>query len=232
MKCVIMQPTYLPWAGYFNLISQADIFVFLDDVQYEKSSWQSRNRIILNNQSHLLSVPVQKLSLSQTISTIKLDDRRNWRTKHFKTIEHAYSKHPYQKEILMILQGLFDKSVQNLSELNICLIQILSEHLELSTKFLRASDLNIDGKRSEHIFKICEYLNCNEYLSPIGSKQYLQEDKVFEQSKIKLLFQEYEPMPYPQLKCLNFISHLSIIDVVANIGWQGALEYIQNGKIN
>jgi len=227
-----MQPTYLPWAGYFNLISQADIFVFLDDVQYERRSWQSRNRILLNNQPYFLSVPVHSLSLSQLINTIKIDEIRNWRTKHFKTIEQTYSKHPYHKEILIILQCLLDKSLQNLSELNIYLIQTLSKHLGLTTNFLRASDLNIGGKRSEHILKICEYLNCNEYLSPIGSKEYLLEDKVFEQSKIKLLFQEYEPMPYPQLKCPNFISHLSIIDVVANIGWQRALEYTQNGKIN
>ncbi|PZU94879.1 MAG: hypothetical protein DCE90_13740 [Pseudanabaena sp.] len=231
MKCVIMQPTYLPWAGYFNLISQADIFVFLDDVQYERRSWQSRNRILLNNQPYFLTVPVHSLSQSQIINTIKLDDSQNWRAKHFKTVEHTYSKHPYQKEILIVLQCLFDKSVQNLSELDIVLIQILAEHLGLSTKFLRASELNIDGKRSEHILKICEYLNCHEYLSPIGSKEYLQEDKVFEKSKINLSFQEYQPKPYPQLKCSNFISHLSIIDVVANIGWQGALEYIQNGKI-
>ncbi|MFO0128421.1 MAG: WbqC family protein [Pseudanabaena sp.] len=226
-----MQPTYLPWAGYFNLISQADIFVFLDDVQYERRSWQSRNRILLNNKPYFLTVPVHSLTQSQIINTIKLDDSQNWRAKHFKTVEHTYSKHPYQKEILIILQCLFDKSVQNLSELNIVLIQTLSGYLGLSKKFLRASDLNIDGKRSEHIFKICEYLNCNEYLSPIGSKEYLQEDKVFEQSKIKLSFQKYEPATYPQLKCPNFISHLSIIDVVANIGWQGTLEYIKNGKI-
>jgi WbqC-like protein family len=230
MKCVIMQPTYLPWSGYFNLIAQADIFVFLDDVQYEKCSWQNRNRIPLKNQPYWLSVPVQHSGHTQLINTIRLDDQRNWRYKHLRLLEQTYSKHPYQKEILSSVQCLVDRSIVHLADLNIRLIQIFSDSLGLTTKFLRASKLNIGGKRSKHVLNICEYLNCDEYLSPIGAKEYLREDGVFENSAIKLSFQHYDPSPYLQLKCNNFISHLSILDVVANIGWQKTLEYVQTGK--
>jgi len=231
MKCAIMQPTYLPWAGYFNLIAQVDVFVFLDDVQHERQSWQSRNRILLNNQPYWISLPVKRLTHSQIINTIELDDMRNWRRKHLQLLEQTYSKHPYRREILNDIQCLSDKSINYLADLNIHLVRKFSDSLGLTTSFLRASDLNIGGKRSEHLYKICDYLNCDTYLSPLGSKEYLQEDRVFDNSAIKLLFQEYEPLPYPQLKCPNFISHLSIIDVIANNGWHKTLEYVQTGKI-
>jgi hypothetical protein len=232
MKCAIMQPTYLPWPGYFNLMAQVDIFVFLDDVQYERRSWQSRNRIILNNQPSWITVPVRSLQQSQIINTIELDDEQNWRHKHLSLLKHTYSKHPYQKEVMNSVCCLSDKSIKKLIDLNINLIQTFSDGLGLTCKLLLASDLNVDGKRSEHLYKICQYLKCDEYLSPLGSKDYLEEDGVFEKSAVKLSFQQYEPSPYPQLKSSSFIDHLSIIDVVANLGWQQSLEYVRTGSVS
>ena len=80
--CSIMQPTYLPWAGYFNLISSSDFFVFLDDVQFSKQSWQNRNRILIGDKMHWLTVPVLRENLKDKIYKIKIDDTRNWRKKH------------------------------------------------------------------------------------------------------------------------------------------------------
>lgn len=231
MKCVIMQPTYLPWAGYFNLIAQADIFVFLDDVQYEQRSWQSRNRILLEGQPRWITVPVRCLTQSQIIQTIQVDDEQKWRHKHFQLLKQAYAKHPYLKEVLDSIQAISDYSISYLADFNIKMICKFSENLGLSPKFERASNLQLGGKRSEHLFKICEYLGCDEYLSPIGSLQYLAEDGVFENTAINLEFQHYLPTAYPQLKSTTFISHLSIIDVVANLGWQQASNYVLNGRI-
>ena len=104
MKCVVMQPTYLPWSGYFNLISQAKVFVFLDDVQYEKCSWQNRNRILLNGKDHWITASALKESLSQHISTIRTDDKHNWRKKNYKLLQATYGQHPYGKEVLDILK--------------------------------------------------------------------------------------------------------------------------------
>ena len=92
MKCVVMQPTYLPWTGYFNLIFQSDVFVFLDDVQYERGSWQNRNRILLNGQPHFLTVPSIRTQLSEQIKMVEIDAKKNWRSKHVKTIKQAYGK--------------------------------------------------------------------------------------------------------------------------------------------
>src|SRR5437870_5440085 len=100
MKCVIMQPTYLPWSGYFNLMSQATVFVFLDDVQYERSSWQNRNRVLVNGAPHLITVPALRLSLNQSIRTVQVDDKHPWRSKHISLLEQTYAKHPYASEML------------------------------------------------------------------------------------------------------------------------------------
>jgi hypothetical protein len=222
-----MQPTYMPWAGYFNLIAQADVFVFLDDVQYEKSSWQSRNRILVDDKIHLITVPSKRLYLGQKIKDIQIDDNSNWRYKQFKLISQTYSQHPFVGDILSVIEIILDPSIIFLSDLNTKIINLLSLKLGLSTRFIFSSNLNIIGHRSERLVKICEYLNCDEYLSPLGSADYLTKDGNFQKSDVKLLFQEYIPAPYPQRKQSSFISHLSILDVIANLGWNQSLKYVQ-----
>ncbi|WKT81354.1 WbqC family protein [Thermosynechococcus sp. PP45] len=223
-----MQPTYLPWAGYFNLISLVDIFIFLDDVQYEKSSWQNRNRILINHQPHFLTVPILHKSLSQKINEIEIDDKKNWRKKHSISIQNNYAKCRYIEHILPIIDIIYDKKITNLCELNIKIITLISKLLDLSPVFLVSSQLGIEGKRSEKIIKICQYLGCEEYISPIGAKEYIDKDGLFNNSMIKLTFQEFIPTAYPQKDSNNFISHLSIIDLVANIGWSSASDYVRS----
>lgn len=228
MRCAIMQPTYLPWAGYFNLISQVDKFVFLDDVQFEKRSWQSRNRVILNKQITWLTVPVSQVSQQQIIRTVELAEEPHWRNKHVRVLEHAYAKHPYKHEVFNIAQLIADTATPYLVDLNIVLIKAIAERLGLSPKFFRASDLAVGGKRSEHLFRICETLQCEEYLSPVGSAEYLAGDGIFDNGTVRLFFQDYVPQPYMQKGLEDFVSHLSIIDVAANIGWAEAAEYIKS----
>src|SRR5258708_7586617 len=127
--CVIMQPTYLPWAGYFNLIHQADAFVFLDDVQFEKQSWQNRNRVILDGQPHWLTVSVNRESLQQKIFEITLDEKANWREKHVRLIEQVYSKKPFKSDLSEILELIIDKNTKLLNELNTKIIQKCCEKM-------------------------------------------------------------------------------------------------------
>ncbi|MCS6940512.1 MAG: WbqC family protein [Roseiflexus sp.] len=222
-----MQPTYLPWAGYFNLISLVDIFVFLDDVQYEKSSWQNRNRILINHQPHFLTVPVLHRSINQKINEIEIDDKKNWRKKHSASIQNNYARCRYLESLSPVIDIICDKKITKLCELNIKIIMLISKLLNLSPIFLVSSQLGIEGKRSEKIIKICRHIGCNEYISPIGAKEYITEDGLFNNSSIKLIFQEFIPTAYPQKQNNKFTSHLSIVDLVANIGWSGASDYIR-----
>jgi WbqC-like protein family len=226
MRCAIMQPTYLPWVGYFNLISQVDIFVFLDDVQFERRSWQSRNRILLDGNEHWLTVPVHSERQTQRLDTIQIDFSQKWQRKHVLGLEQAYRKTPDFKEIAMVLEFLQQAHGMTLANLNINLIQMIAQALNLNTQFITASSLNLPDTRSQHLLNICNALGCQEYLSPLGSQTYLIEDGLFQKSSVQLRFQAYIPQPYPQLKSSIFKSHLSILDLIANIGIQQTIQHV------
>ncbi len=225
---VIMQPTYLPWAGYFNLMSEADVFVFLDDVQFEKQSWQQRNRVLVHGQPHWLTVPVRHESLSQLIRDIRIIAENPWRRKHASLIEQNYCRHPFFAELNAVLQLLNDDSLDRLAELNMAIIQRVAHQLALHPSLGCASQLGVSGSRSEKLLGICEHFGCEKYLSPVGSAEYLEKDGVFSKAKVRLCFQDFSPAPYPQHGTETFCSHLSILDVIANIGVEQTKSYIRS----
>lgn len=221
MKCAIMQPTYLPWAGYFSLLSTVDTFVFLDDVQFSKGSWQQRNRILLNGKEHYLTVPILKKGKStQLISEVKIDHSKPWKRKHLQTLKQAYIKYPFAEEIIPLLKEWIDSENKFLVDLNIKIIKVISEKLDLHPTFVKSSDIAVSGKRSEYLINICQQLRADTYISPPGSKQYIDEEDLFAKSDINIEYFSYSPQPYLQVKNSNFISHLSIVDMIANIGFE------------
>jgi len=225
MKCVIMQPTFLPWAGYFHLMAEADVFVFLDDVQLVKQSWQTRNRILLNGQPHWISVPIVHTSLRQNIFGTKLCAPQYWQDKLCRTLIQTYAHHPYGGAVNSLVT-LLERPWGSLAALNIALIHRICDGMGWwTTKCHLASELNIHAPRTERLIKICEHFGCDEYLSPQGSRDYLEEDGFTTKTNIKLSFQDYTPAPYPQHGSDTFVSHLSMVDVLANLGWAGASEY-------
>jgi len=228
-KCAIMQPTYLPWAGYFNLMNQVDCFVFLDDVQFERRSWQNRNRILLNGREHLLTVPVVKVDRSTPINQIKICNETNWRFDHWKTLMTAYKKAPYGTEMLELLEKYYNTDsldLQFLSEFNQSIIRALATSLGIGCQFLRASYLGCKGKRTTHLIAICEAVGASIYVTSCGAVNYLKEDGFSAQTPIELWFQDYLPKPYPQRKVVEFVSHLSIVDVIAHIGIEMTKSYV------
>lgn len=227
MKCAIMQPTYLPWSGYFNLIKEVDYFVILDDIQFNKRSWQQRNRILQNGQELYLSIPVfTKGKREQKIYEVEIDNQTNWRESHLKSLTMSYSKSPYKNELLPFLVELYKFETSSLLEFNIKFIELMIDFLGLKTKIIFSKDLPLFGKKSSYLLEICEYLGCNTYLSPVGSKEYIEEERIFESSDVKVIYQSYKPCEYNQLSTTEFVSHLSIIDVVFNLGREQTKKYI------
>jgi len=228
IKCAIMQPTYLPWAGYFNLISEVDHFVFLDDVQFEKQSWQNRNRILLNGQPHWLTVPVKRESLGQKIYEIKLDRDLPWRTKQIKTLKNLYSKSPFKDDLEPIISVIEDSKVELLSHLNTEIIRLVAKNFNLKTKFHFSRALNVFGERSERLIKICLHLGATCYLSPPGAREYIEKDGAFRESIVELKYHTFEPAPYIQDPTAEFISYLSIVDILPRLGWKSTRDYCCN----
>ena len=227
MKCAIMQPTFMPWSGYFNLMASVDVFVFLDDAQFQKSSWHNRNRIPVNGAPHWLTVPVMHRTLSQSILHTPVSPETVWREKMVRLLQQVYAKHPFCSELTLFTAIILDPVYTSLAQLNIALINLISKKLNISCRTLRSSELNIDGVRTQRLLAMLENLGATEYLSPQGARTYLTEDGFTEQKAISLSYQLFDAGSYSQAKSAHFIEKLSILDVVMNMGWNGAREYIK-----
>ncbi len=228
MAIAIMQPTYLPWAGYFNLMNRVDRFIFLNNVKFEKSSWQTRNQILVNKQSRYITLPTTGSRL-QVINEVLLNDNTPWRSRHIKTLEQAYKKTTYGGDILNCISPVIENnSLVFLQDITMAIIEAIAGQLHIHCTIFRSSDINTKGKRSGRLVELCQYFNDTSYFSPAGARQYIQQDGCLENAGITVEYQHYQPEPYPQKTVQTFVPYLSIVDVVAHIGWTGARQYIRS----
>lgn len=225
MTAAIMQPTYLPWAGYFNLIARVDRFVLLNDVQFAKPSWQMRNRIMLQGRVQFITVPTLG-SRNQLISEVRLAPE-DWRSKHQKMLEHAYAKHPHGAAALgAVVPVLGDRSLDKLQDLNRRLLESLCATLSLDARLVWSSELAAAGQRSAHLLGILNQLGERNYLSPPGSADYIAEDALLDAAGVSVEYQHFEPHAYAQRGAPQFEPRLSIVDVIASLGAVAARDYV------
>ena len=223
-----MQPTYLPWIGYFKLIQEADLFVFLDDVQFARRSWQSRNKILLSGAEIFLTVPVKQTGQrSQHICDTLIDESHPWKRKHLRTITQAYAASPHGNWVLTFLETIFNSNEKNLSILNQKIIQHFAMELGLKTKFICSSELNCSGNKSEKLINILQKVGAEAYLSSTGSQSYIEDEGLFHESKIPVKYQNYNPKEYSQLKSKTFVPFLSIVDLFFNYEIAAAISYME-----
>ena len=225
-----MQPHFLPWAGYFNLISKSDKFIFLDDAQFSKNNWHNRNRILNEEKVSWISVPIVSGKLNKKINETEIVNTIYWKKKMIKKIYSFYSKHPFRKDVELILTKIDQYNEKSLVNLNIKLIKFISNKIGLNkVEFLNSSDLNIEKNliRTEKIIKILQHVNASEYLTPEGSLEYLKEDKFKKRCSIKLNIRIFKIKTYKQHGSINFYDKLSILDLIANKGWRDCLEYVK-----
>jgi len=231
VKLAISQPTYLPWLGYFDLIDQVDGFVFLDNVQFEKRSWQQRNRIKGPHGLILLTVPVTVSGrFHQTVADAVISDVVH-QEKHRRSVEMNYRRSlffdAYWPSFSSTLQAGWESG--RLVELNILLIKWCMRQLGIEKRLWRATDLPCEGRRGELLAKICQYLDANEYLSVPGSAAYLvNEEHEFSSRGIRVFFQRFEHPEYNQL-FPPFLPYASAIDLIFNHG-TSAIEILRSGR--
>jgi len=232
--CAIMQPTYNPWLGYFDLIDRVDTFVFLDNVQVVKRSWQVRNRIKTPQGELFLTIPIirpkgQETKLNEAI----IDDTQRWREKHIKTIEFYYKKAPFFVEVFPLVKNLIEFPTRILSDFNINFISTIAKKIGIKTKFVKASELEpLKGKKDKLLAEICKKINCSKYISPQGSAIYLEAQEpggAIVKNGIELYYHNYEHPIYNQLYP-PFLPYMGIIDLLFNEGFEKALEIIKKGR--
>lgn len=231
MKIAIAQPTYLPWLGYFDLLDQVDKFVLLDTVQFEKQSWQQRNRIKTPTGLLWLTVPVVfRGRLGQRIMDVEIRDTEFWRD-HLRAIELNYRRARFFDKYFPALNELLRaaSSGLRLADLTIGLLRWLTEVLGITTPVVRSSDLAVDGKRTQLLAEICCLLGATTYISPLGSADYLLNDlPILTGRGVDVVFQHYEHPEYGQL-FLPFEAQASVLDLLFNEG-ESSLAIIRSGR--
>jgi len=218
MKVSIFQPTYLPWLGFIKAIAWSDKFVFLDDVQYENHSWQSRNIIKSNNGELMLSVPIIR-NFPQKINEVKINYSQNWIKKHIKSMRLNYANNAFFNEFFPYLEVVYQRRPEKLLDFNVEIIKNICEFLEIKTDFYYASDLDAaELRKNDKVIAILKKLGADQYLHAEGSWEYMQEALgEYQKNKIELIPLRFEHPEYKQLHG-EFISHLSIIDAIFNCG--------------
>lgn len=222
-----MQPTYVPWAGYLNLMREVELFVYLDDAQYERASWQNRNRVLVAGQPAWLTVPVTRDFLGAPIHAVQIDDRLPWRRKHTELLKQTYARHAHGAEMLEAAAVIGNDALTRLADLNIAVLDRLRLGLAISTPTLRSSELGIEGVRSDRLLAMLDHLGATEYVTPPGSLGYLRDDDFVGRARQRVLVHDFQPQAYVQRGAAAFVSHLSVLDVVAHLGWQAAAAYIR-----
>ncbi|MGA8493604.1 MAG: WbqC family protein [Terriglobales bacterium] len=234
MRVAISQPTYLPWIGYLDLIDQVDTFVFLDNVQFEKQSWQQRNRIKTPTGLQWLTVPVLfRGRFGQLINETEIRDLGFWRN-HLRAIELNYRRAPFFDDYFEELSSRLTESCSSkalIADLDVHLIEWFVHRLGIRTRLLRSSELGQRGRRTELLANICASLGAKEYVSPLGSASYLlQESHVLLEKGIDVVFQHYEHPQYRQL-FPPFCPYASVLDLIFNEGGHGC-EILRSGRRN
>ena len=228
MKVVIEQPTYLSWAGYYGMIDIADTFVFYDDVQFTKQSWQQRNRIKTTNGSWIwLSVPVLH-NFGQKINEVRIDNTVNWRRKHWESIYQSYHKTPYFKQYQDTLEEIYQEEYEYLADWSTHIIMQVSGLLGARIPdVVKSSELSgLTGHKTDRLVQLLNKIGADEYISGLGTRVYIEPGK-FKDNDIKLYLYEYEPQVYPQTKG-EFFPYMSVIDLLFNVGDE-AINHIRKG---
>lgn len=211
-----MQPTYLPWIGYFNLIKSADIFVFYDNVQFSKQSWQQRNKIRNKKGDILLTLSINSPGDNGEIREKTIFQPDRILKKHLLSIKQNYSKSLNYDLYIEKIEEIYLKNPDSLLDLNTELIRLGCSIFQIQTPLLFSSELSVSVGKNEALISICKELKANKYLSPLGSKEYLKKE-LFIENNIQLFFQQYTHPQYNQLSYKSFISHLSFIDFLFNV---------------
>ena len=219
MRVTILQPSYLPWLGFFEQMSRSDKFVLLDDVQYTRRDWRNRNKVRVKEGWVWLTVPVQQKSrFSQSLLETRIDNSVSWRRKHLETLRQHYCKAPFFEKYFPRCQQIYEKDWEFLFDLCLETIQFLKEEMGIETPLLRSSEMKLSGEKTERLVSICRELGATHYLSGESGSDYISQED-FSNPGIELEYQNYEHPVYPQ-RYPGFVPHLSTIDLLFNCGEQ------------
>jgi hypothetical protein len=216
-----MQPAFLPWAGLFGLVAASDVFVLLDDFQFQRHSFHQRNRIRLSGAGETwVSLPVAHVGDSEfptLAGAVPLVDAK-WRRRLKTTLDQSYGRAAHHAAWRPAIDEWIDTPWPSVAAMNIAFIRVVARALGFEPEWRLASELDACGERSARVLELLRRTRAATYLCARGSFGYMVDDGVFPVDGIDVVFQEFSPQPYPQRRAREFVSHLSVLDALFEVG--------------
>jgi len=229
MKCVILQPSYIPWRGYFHQMQKADLFVFYDDVQYDSRGWRNRNRILTPNGSSWITIPIDRnrfKSHKSLINEVYISWEKRWNEAHLRQIENYYSKAPFYSNYRDLLDEIYSMRMEKLADFTIETTILLARELGIGdTRFIRSSEFNLEGSKTDRLLMLLKQVGATHYISGPSAKAYMDEEK-FDEAGITFEYMNYDYPEYPQLYS-TFDPQVTTLDLLFMVG-PDAGRYIWN----
>ena len=222
----IHQPNFFPWLGYFNKIYQSDVFVFLDEVQFPRTSSGNivnRSRVLCSGNTKWLTSTLNKKSSITKISEVEIKD--GVKQKNFEKLQQYYKKSKYYKDVIEFIEELMLFKDNNLRDYNINAIKAICNKLGIKRDSVLQSSLHTTKAKEDLIIEITKKVGGDVYLSGNGAKKYQKEENFLNQG-IELVYQNFTPKSYEQIGAKEFIAGLSILDSLFNVGFEGTKELI------
>ncbi len=215
MRVAIIQSSYLPWRGYFDVLQSVDLFIALDDVQYTARDWRNRNRIKTPRGAAWITVPVTH-DRSTRIEDAAIDHARPWARDHRRSVALNYARAPYVDDVLALLAPAYDAGHPTISALNVALLRAVAAYLGITTPIRLSSEFAPAGARTERLLSLLTAAGARTYVSGPSARAYLDEGRL-SAAGIQVEYKRYAYEPYPQ-QWGAFDGSLSVIDLVANCG--------------
>ena len=214
MKLGIMQPYFIPYIGYWQLMNAVDRYIVYDDVNYIKGGWVSRNRILNNGKDQYFNVPMLGASPFKLINEIQINNKDVIINKNLRVLEAAYKKAPYYSEVMPMMQRILTCGKETLSTYILESFKEINGYLGITTELILSSDLKKDVtlRAQDKVLAICRELGATEYYNTVAGKA-LYSREAFAENGITLRFLKTNPIKYKQYSDA-FIPNLSILDVM------------------
>jgi hypothetical protein len=221
MIVAIHQPHYIPWLGYLHRMSQADLFIVLDHVQFERRNYQNRSQIRLDGEARWLTAPVQQHSQKERIADKLVDNRdaaRPWGRAHFATLRHAYREGDYFGTYAPALRRIFEGTWERLVDLDLAMLGFLMDAFGIRTRVVRSSALEVQGAKSELILDVCRAVKADALLAGFGGSRGYLDEAAFARHGIAIRRHLFTHPVYRQCGPAPFIAGLASVDLLFNAG--------------
>ena len=217
-----LQPGYLPWLGYFDLMKRADLFIVEDSLQYTKQDWRNRNRIRTAAGAEYLTVPVQKGATGRTMREVCIDNGQPWGRRQWNLLRANYAKAPYWETYAAFIEETLKWPWELLLDLDLHLADFLAGEFEISTptKLLSDVDVTFGSDKTQSLIDLTQAVGASAFIEGASGKSFIECDR-FAAAGLEIQFQDYVCRAYPQ-QYKPFVSHLSALDLLLNVGPAGA----------